>query len=417
MDCGMCGLPAFPDLLFGEESKQCCKCKVRGKSGDSKIKIEHIVDYTPQEPVSICDFPQCDGLGKEVATCVTCRTRRHRRCTQATELVTFGEGVFACNQCTRKKSPGIQCGSCAGSEHATPRASGLCRAIPPLAETPTETLDASRPWYTAERTQPLLASPRVSPNVGTLRYVRAEPARLPEFSGNTCEDVEQFLVQCESRLARHEVPYEEWVERVWANLQGAAKEWWSIWGRAAMPWEEFADNLRHRFEAKEALADCQAQFYGEKQRDTESTEKFIARKIQLFRRISPTAAPEEALSSVTPRLRLELQPFLTTMDGERIESYVRRAVAAEKAVNQLTKGRAASMRQTDDRPRERDAAPPLRMHQQTLPPPPLPAIMYPTRGDRPVDRPPQCHTCQPPAFHWHRDCPVRNASGPPPGNA
>ncbi|XP_063232198.1 activity-regulated cytoskeleton-associated protein-like [Bacillus rossius redtenbacheri] len=152
-------------------------------------------------------------------------------------------------------------------------------------------------------------------------------ATLPEFSGLPQENPGEFLRQCEVRLARAEIPPDEWAERASEQLRDVVRHWWSLWGQFGMLWPEFTTKFMQRFDTGEAVVQCTSQFYGRQQRDGESVEQFVAHKLQLFRRIMPNTEPTAALPTVTTLLRDELQPFLRCYRHTSVEDYVQQAVA------------------------------------------------------------------------------------------
>ncbi|XP_063236128.1 uncharacterized protein LOC134538625 [Bacillus rossius redtenbacheri] len=180
-------------------------------------------------------------------------------------------------------------------------------------------------------------TPLADPNLVTYNRPQGYQGKftLPEFGGLTHEDPQSFVENCEVRLTRAGIPVDEWSGQASGQLRGTAYEWWDIWGRFGMPWAEFAGTLTRRFDTEQALVDCTSQFYGERQKDGETAEQFVAQKLCLFTRVNPHARPTTALPTVTALLHTGLQPFMRCCRPESVEEYLQQAAAIEQNLRDL----------------------------------------------------------------------------------
>ncbi|XP_063223133.1 activity-regulated cytoskeleton-associated protein-like [Bacillus rossius redtenbacheri] len=216
---------------------------------------------------------------------------------------------------------------------------GQARPTEPRREKPTATrLTADTPWTTpavgaGHRTEGSSHAPETTVSRGgrtsqdnLIRDLPPRRANLPEFTGAPHEDPHTFLELCEERLAQCHNHQSEWAERASEQMRGDARAWWSMWGRFAMPWDEFADEFIRRFDTGSPLVDCLAQFYGARQREGEAVEPFIGNKLQLFRRITHGVEPTQALPTITSLVKDELQPFLRNCHPTNVSEFVREAL-------------------------------------------------------------------------------------------
>lgn len=152
----------------------------------------------------------------------------------------------------------------------------------------------------------------------TMRY-KPLPINIPKFYGNPENDPNEFIEKCESNLVAAACPPDQWLYAVTPNLKDRAKDWWVAQKLNCVTWQDFVDRFTRFFNGPSQLVRAQAQLYGEAQLPTESCESFIAKKLQMWRRLNQHLPDHHAIAPIIQLMRPSIRPYLITTPPTSID--------------------------------------------------------------------------------------------------
>ncbi|KAI5725054.1 hypothetical protein M8J77_010372 [Diaphorina citri] len=313
--------------------------------------VNHIPPTSTQTALR-CQHPNCIGVGRSRITCRQCQSSFHHTCVGLPDnLPTLPNLNFSCNLCLQFQQ--IQ--------------------------------------------QQLVTQNQILQNMSmnvhspTLKY-KPLPINIPRFYGKHEEDPNEFLEKCESNLIAAACPPEQWLYAVTPQLQDRAKHWWIAQKITCKTWEDFTVRFTKYFNGPSQLVRAQAQFYGETQQDNEQCERFIGKKLQMWRRLNPHLDDHHAIASIIQMMKPAIRPYLITTPPRSIEQLL--SITSEI---------------------ERDCAQPHTKDHHSFHHTQKRSTDY-SKKSEPIRHPksepihqgaPKCHFC--PDYHFHRDCPVKRS--------
>ncbi|KAI5724261.1 hypothetical protein M8J77_000459 [Diaphorina citri] len=293
-----------------------------------------------------CQHPNCIGIGRSRITCRQCQSSFHHTCVGLPDnLPSLPNLNFNCNLCLQLQN------------------------IQQQLVTQNQILQ------------------NMTMNSPTLKY-KPLPINIPRFYGKYEEDPNEFLEKCESNLIAAACPPEQWLYAVTPQLKDRAKDWWIAQKITCKTWEDFITRFTKYFNGPSQLVRAQAQFYGETQQEHEQCERFVGRKLQMWRRLNPQIDDRHAIPSIIQMMKPAIRPYLITTPPRTIEQLLSISSEIERDCTQLQ--------------------PHIKDHHSSHNGPKRNSDY--NKKQHPKSEPishiaPKCHFC--PDYHFHRDCPVK----------
>lgn len=152
----------------------------------------------------------------------------------------------------------------------------------------------------------------------TFRY-KPLPINIPKFNGKKEEDPNDFIEKCEANLEAAACPPDQWLYAVTPNLRDRANDWWITQKTTCRTWQDFVHRFLNYFNGTLQLVSTQAAFYGEAQQQDEPSDRFIANKLQMWRRLYPNSPDNAAITPILQMMKPSLRPYLITIPPTSIE--------------------------------------------------------------------------------------------------